>query len=80
MFGGTLNVAQALRVAKEFLQMRAPTILAECGGNVKLSYSWGTSLLKRMSEREAEIEENKSCKSSPEASANCANGKNLFLC
>lgn len=67
-----MNVPQTLRVAKEFLQSKEPSVLAEFGGNIKLSYSWGSSLLKRMTEKEAEVEsENKSDNSSSQEPGPC---------
>ncbi|CAD6187883.1 unnamed protein product [Caenorhabditis auriculariae] len=53
---GHLTASQALQIAKQYILDRAPGLLEEHGGHVKLKLTWAMKLVSRITERQKEIE------------------------
>ncbi|CAI4230769.1 unnamed protein product [Auanema sp. JU1783] len=53
---GHLTASQALSIAKQYILDRAPGLLEEHGGHVKLKLTWAMKLVSRISERQKEME------------------------
>ncbi|CAI5445587.1 unnamed protein product [Caenorhabditis angaria] len=55
-FHNHLTASQALHLAKKYILERAPGLLEEHGGHVKLKLTWAMKLVSRIAERQKEIE------------------------
>lgn len=53
---GHLTASQALIIAKQYILEKAPGLLEEHGGHVKLKLTWAMKLVSRIAERQKEIE------------------------
>ncbi|PAV75941.1 hypothetical protein WR25_09383 isoform B [Diploscapter pachys] len=53
---GHLTASQALQIAKQYILEKAPGLLEEHGGHVKLKLTWAMKLVSRIAERQKEIE------------------------
>ncbi|MFH4979118.1 hypothetical protein AB6A40_005827 [Gnathostoma spinigerum] len=53
---GHLTASHALSIARDFILEKAPGLLEEHGGSVKLKLTWAMKLVSRISERQKEIE------------------------
>lgn len=53
---GHLTASQALAIAREYIMSKAPGLLEEHGGTIKLKLTWAMKLVSRISEREKELE------------------------
>lgn len=54
--GGHFTASQALHMARQYILERAPGLLEEHGGHVKLKLTWAMKLVSRIGERQREIE------------------------
>lgn len=54
--GGHFTASQALHMARQYILERAPGLLEEHGGHVKLKLTWAMKLVSRIGERQKEIE------------------------
>ncbi|CAI2349564.1 unnamed protein product [Caenorhabditis sp. 36 PRJEB53466] len=54
--GGHFTASQALHLARQYILERAPGLLEEHGGHVKLKLTWAMKLVSRIGERQKEIE------------------------
>ncbi|VDM60103.1 unnamed protein product [Angiostrongylus costaricensis] len=53
---GHLTASQALIIAKQYILEKAPGLLEEHGGHVKLKLTWAMKLVSRIAERQKEME------------------------
>uniref|UniRef100_F1KRX6 Uncharacterized protein n=1 Tax=Ascaris suum TaxID=6253 RepID=F1KRX6_ASCSU len=53
---GHLTASQALAIARDYILEKAPGLLEEHGGQIKLKLTWAMKLVSRISERQKEIE------------------------
>uniref|UniRef100_A0A0R3RWH6 Transcription factor protein n=1 Tax=Elaeophora elaphi TaxID=1147741 RepID=A0A0R3RWH6_9BILA len=53
---GHLTASQALAIARAYIMEKAPGLLEEHGGQIKLKLTWAMKLVARISERQKEIE------------------------
>lgn len=53
---GNFTASQALHMARQYILERAPGLLEEHGGHVKLKLTWAMKLVSRIGERQREIE------------------------
>uniref|UniRef100_A0A0N5AYK4 Homeobox protein prospero n=1 Tax=Syphacia muris TaxID=451379 RepID=A0A0N5AYK4_9BILA len=53
---GHLTASQALAIARDYIMEKAPGLLEEHGGQIKLKLTWAMKLVTRISERQKEIE------------------------
>ncbi|VDM91552.1 unnamed protein product [Litomosoides sigmodontis] len=53
---GHLTASQALAIARAYIMEKAPGLLEEHGGQIKLKLTWAMKLVTRISERQKEIE------------------------
>ncbi|PIC41617.1 hypothetical protein B9Z55_008972 [Caenorhabditis nigoni] len=53
---GNFTASQALHMARQYILERAPGLLEEHGGHVKLKLTWAMKLVSRIGERQKEIE------------------------
>ena len=53
---GHLTASQALSIARDYILEKAPGLLEEHGGQIKLKLTWAMKLVTRISERQKEIE------------------------
>ncbi|CAB3402946.1 unnamed protein product [Caenorhabditis bovis] len=53
---GHMTASQALVIARQYILERAPGLLEEHGGHVKLKLTWAMKLVSRIAERQKEIE------------------------
>lgn len=53
---GHLTASQALAIAKQYILEKAPGLLEEHGGHVKLKLTWAMKLVSRITERQKEME------------------------
>ncbi|VDN21302.1 unnamed protein product [Gongylonema pulchrum] len=53
---GHLTASQALAIARDYILEKAPGLLEEHGGHIKLKLTWAMKLVTRISERQKEIE------------------------
>ncbi|CAG9530828.1 unnamed protein product [Cercopithifilaria johnstoni] len=53
---GHLTASQALAIARAYIMEKAPGLLEEHGGHIKLKLTWAMKLVARISERQKEIE------------------------
>lgn len=51
-----LTASQALKIAHSYILEKAPGILEEHGGQIKLKITWAMKLVTRIAEREREIQ------------------------
>uniref|UniRef100_A0A914CXV6 Uncharacterized protein n=1 Tax=Acrobeloides nanus TaxID=290746 RepID=A0A914CXV6_9BILA len=53
---GHLTASQALMIARDYIMKKAPGLLEEHGGQVKLKLTWAMKLVSRIAERQREIQ------------------------
>ena len=51
-----MTASQALMIARDYIMKKAPGLLEEHGGQVKLKLTWAMKLVSRIAERQREIQ------------------------